>query len=200
MDLNCLSYGEIIQKVNQVGLSLCNDLRLKEQLKNEKKFARHELENFCYQFGLEDLKNPSRKRKIKSRFQPKPKHSYYKRKSSSPPHKHFSKHSSKSKDKTKDFSKEKKGKIPTCYKCHKKGHFACNCNSKRVNEINEEENPSSDSDTEPEKQEFCDCVDCLNIESDESEKEVNVLSSDEQFMLDLIDDIQDPTLKKQKLV
>lgn len=116
MDLNRLSYGEIIQKVNQVGLSLCNDLKLKEQLKNEKKFACHELDNFCYQFGLEDLKNPSRKRKIKSRFQPKPKHSYYKRKSYSPPRKPFSK----TPHKSKDFSKEKKEKIPTCYKCYKK--------------------------------------------------------------------------------
>lgn len=54
IDYNEQTYEELIQEINQVGINFCNDLKLKEQLKNQRRNTRQELGNFGYQFGFEN--------------------------------------------------------------------------------------------------------------------------------------------------
>lgn len=45
-------YCDIIQTINQVGLDICNDKKLRGQLKNPNLLERKVLSKFCYQFGI----------------------------------------------------------------------------------------------------------------------------------------------------
>ena len=62
IDYPKLTYGDIISSINKTGLWLCNDLRLKNQLEKEKRYAKIELGTFCEHYGFEPLIAPSRKR------------------------------------------------------------------------------------------------------------------------------------------
>ena len=62
IDYPSLTYGDIISSINKTGLWLCNDLRLKNQIKKEKRYAKKELGTFCEQYDFEPLIAPSRKR------------------------------------------------------------------------------------------------------------------------------------------
>ncbi|RVW23260.1 hypothetical protein CK203_093426 [Vitis vinifera] len=46
-----LTYGEIISIVTGEGIKLCNDFKLKQQMKNEQKIYKNEFGSFCSQFG-----------------------------------------------------------------------------------------------------------------------------------------------------
>ncbi|GAV73160.1 hypothetical protein CFOL_v3_16647, partial [Cephalotus follicularis] len=50
---NRCTYGDLISEINVVGLELCNDLKLKKQIKREKLTSKKELGQFCEQFGYE---------------------------------------------------------------------------------------------------------------------------------------------------
>ena len=60
IDYPKLTYGDIISSINKTGLWLCNDLRLKNQIEKEKRYAKKELGTFCEQYGFEPLIAPSR--------------------------------------------------------------------------------------------------------------------------------------------
>ncbi|KAL6347349.1 hypothetical protein AAG906_016822 [Vitis piasezkii] len=47
-----LTYGEIISIVTTEGIKLCNDFKLKQQMKNEQKIYKNEFGSFCSQFGF----------------------------------------------------------------------------------------------------------------------------------------------------
>ena len=47
-----LTFGEIISIVTEEGISLCNDFKLKQQMKNEQKIYKNEYGTFCSQFGF----------------------------------------------------------------------------------------------------------------------------------------------------
>ncbi|RVW73468.1 hypothetical protein CK203_057924 [Vitis vinifera] len=47
-----LTYGEIISIVTGEGIKLCNDFKLKQQMKNEQKIYKNEFGSFCSQFGF----------------------------------------------------------------------------------------------------------------------------------------------------
>jgi hypothetical protein len=64
-DYTSLTYGEIINVIKHVGLNLCNDLRLTNQLKNDMKYAKQELGSFCEQYGFPHLIASSTKHKHK---------------------------------------------------------------------------------------------------------------------------------------
>ena len=53
----------MISSINKTGLWLCNDLRLKNQIETEKRFAKKELGTFCEQYSFDPLIAPSRKRR-----------------------------------------------------------------------------------------------------------------------------------------
>ena len=48
-----LIYGELITFVNNEGLALCTDLKIKSQMKKEKQDSKKELEKFCSYYGYE---------------------------------------------------------------------------------------------------------------------------------------------------
>ena len=47
IDYPSLTYGDIISSINKIGLWLCNDLILKNQINKEKRYAKKELGTFC---------------------------------------------------------------------------------------------------------------------------------------------------------
>ncbi|RVW18795.1 hypothetical protein CK203_102744 [Vitis vinifera] len=51
-----LTYGEIISIVTGEGIKLCNDFKLKQQMKNEQKIYKNEFGSFCSQFGFSQKK------------------------------------------------------------------------------------------------------------------------------------------------
>ncbi|KAK2991116.1 hypothetical protein RJ640_029399, partial [Escallonia rubra] len=53
------TFGELISEICAEGLVLCNDIKLKNQLKKEHKSGRTELGQFCYQFGYDTLSVPN---------------------------------------------------------------------------------------------------------------------------------------------
>ena len=57
-----LTYGEIISIVIAEGIKLCNDFKLKQQMKNEQKIYKNEFGSFCSQFGFsqKETKPPSK--------------------------------------------------------------------------------------------------------------------------------------------
>ena len=58
-----LSYGQIIQNCLTEGLALCNDIKLRNQLKEQKISEKHQLGEFCEQFAFDIGKPPKPPRK-----------------------------------------------------------------------------------------------------------------------------------------
>ena len=60
-----LTYGEIIGIVTTEGIKLCNDFKLKQQMKNEQRIYKNEFSSFCNQFGFnqKETKPPSKQHK-----------------------------------------------------------------------------------------------------------------------------------------
>ena len=63
IDYPSLTYGDIISSINKTSIWLCNDLRLKNQIEKEKRYAKKELGIFCKQYGFDPLIAPSRNRR-----------------------------------------------------------------------------------------------------------------------------------------
>ena len=55
---------KIAQNVQLVGAELCNDIKIRDQLKKQKLFEKKELGNFYYQFGFQ-LDQPYKKKSKK---------------------------------------------------------------------------------------------------------------------------------------
>ncbi|KAK2973105.1 hypothetical protein RJ640_009757 [Escallonia rubra] len=221
------TFGALISEICAEGLVLCNDIKLKNQLKKEHKSGRTELGKFCYQFGYDNLSVPNygtkekttkpRKPFKKSRFPKK-----YKKEESSKPFKRFLK--------KKFFSKSK----IICHKCGKPGHYANKCYTKqKINELVIDEglrkqlsaillNPSdseedhsiklnnidgdinsssSSSNHNSDYEDTChDCnskMDYYKVILDMNGLSINVITSGESIILDLLDKIDDPEKKKQ---
>ncbi|KAK2979079.1 hypothetical protein RJ640_026029 [Escallonia rubra] len=221
------TFGDLISKICAEGLVLCNDIKLKNQLKKEHKSGRTELGQFYYQFGYDSLHVPnygtkektsnSRKSFRKSRF-PK---NYKKREIIQALQKIFKKEF---------FSKSK----VICHKCGKPDHYANKCYTKqKINELVIDEglrkqlsaillNPSdseddhsielnnidrdinsssSSSNHSSDHEDTChDCnskIDYYKAILDMNGLSINVITSEESIILDLLDKIDDPEKKKQ---
>ena len=57
-----LTYRELITFVNNEGLALCTDLKLKSQMKKEKPDNRKELGKFCSYYGYDTTIAPSKRK------------------------------------------------------------------------------------------------------------------------------------------
>ena len=59
-----LTYGDIISIVTAEGIKLCNDFKLKQQMKNEQRIYKNEFRSFCSQFGFsqKETKPPYKQR------------------------------------------------------------------------------------------------------------------------------------------
>ena len=122
IDYPSLTYGDIISSINKTGLWLCNDLRLKNQIEKEIRYAKKELGTFCEQYGFDPLIAPSRKRRKEKRNDRYNKNNrrYYKGKS----------RDKKEESKRKKHDRRRESDI-TCFKCGKKGHVGKYCNFQR---------------------------------------------------------------------
>ncbi|KAG9458386.1 hypothetical protein H6P81_002894 [Aristolochia fimbriata] len=168
---NNLHYGQLQTACIRQGLLLCNDLRLKKQLKRDQ-ISPKTLGTFCQQFAYENL--PERdcskcrstqpyKRRFPKRNPPKP-----------PFHKKDKGKSTKRETRTSFRPKGQSSPITAkCYKCGRTGHFGRTCFAKQKQKIqelaideqskqlvlqllseNEEQNTSSESE-----QELCEPLD-----------------------------------------
>lgn len=52
IDFDSLTYGNIINTINQVGMKLCIDMKINKQIQSDRKTTKYELGNFCEQYGL----------------------------------------------------------------------------------------------------------------------------------------------------
>ena len=172
-------------------------------MKKQRLLGRRELRDFCYQFGIENPKLTPRKLKgYKQKSYPK--------KDKKGKSKYHKNHIKKFKNKSKTRKDDKK--VLVCFKCNKRGHYANKCfdrNTKqKINEllleskkfdkeemetiINKLQIDSDKSEEESDNNSQCSCCD---TESYESSDELNVLSTEERFILETIDTIKDPTEK-----
>ena len=123
IDYPSLTYGDIISSINKTGLWLCNDLRLKNQIEKEKRYAKKELGTFCEQYDFDPSIAPSRKRKKEKKDvdRYKTNNRRYNR--------------SRSKEKKEESKRKKHDRYREndiiCFKCGKKGHTTRYCNFQR---------------------------------------------------------------------
>ena len=124
IDQPSLTYGDIISSINKIGLWLCNDLRLKNQIEKEKRYAKKELGTFCEQYGFDLLIAPSRKRRKEKKDVDR-----YKNNS-----RRYNKNR-KEESKRKKHDRHRENDI-VCFKCGKKGHTSKYYNfQRRINEL-----------------------------------------------------------------
>ncbi|XP_070042774.1 uncharacterized protein [Nicotiana tomentosiformis] len=117
-----MTYGDIVSIINVVGLELCTDIKLKNQLKKEQHSSKKELGSFCQDFGYTNIVAPSTHSSKKDkayRSSRKTRHHKIRRNLDDPPRKKskFRRPSSKTKD--------------VCWNCGKTGHRANQCKSDR---------------------------------------------------------------------
>nr|KJB23562.1 hypothetical protein B456_004G105400 [Gossypium raimondii] len=183
-----LTYGELIRFTQKEGLQIYQDLKLQKQLKKERYQCRKELGSFCHQFDIRNEPTASKPRypKIQKR-----------------------------KETTKNKKKNKIDKTIKCYRCGKPGHISKYCKIKRkINNLNLDEEieqklneilletTSSENYTSTETDELQ--IDELHTTSqssnDENEPSINMLTKDQEFMIEVIDKIQDLELKRECLL
>ncbi|XP_058218318.1 uncharacterized protein LOC131329239 [Rhododendron vialii] len=116
------------------GLTLCNDIKLLNQLKKQHLTGKQELRQFCDQFGYDTTKYPNISKKKSSNKTTK---QYSKRKAQK---KRKTTKQNGSKESTlakkKQNNKSKKKVTTKCFKCEKIGHYANKCKTKKkLNEL-----------------------------------------------------------------
>ena len=214
--LNNTTYGGLFAFIKKEGLSLCEELKLQAKYTSEKKQSRKEIGCFCEAFGMEAIRAPSTKKKIKKQFS---KFSKDKNKNSYPSY--YRK--KRGKKNFGNFRKSNKAFKIFCYSCGKPGHKANACTTKKkIQElfINDSElgdkiskillqTPESTSSSSSEKED--DEILQINDQTSDSEssissspiKCINVLTDKEknvEFLFDLVDKIQDKEIKRETLL
>ena len=66
-----LTYGELINFINNEGLTLCTDLKLKSRMKKEKQDSEKELGNFCSYYGYDTIIAHSKRKNKQSNIKGK---------------------------------------------------------------------------------------------------------------------------------
>ena len=196
-----------------------NDLRLKNQIEKEKRYAKEELGTFCEQYDFDPLIVPSRKRRKEKKDVDRYKTN----------NRRYNK--SRCKEKTEESKRNKRDRYReneiVCFKCGKKGHTNKYCNFQRkINKLDISgklkdklmsilEQPNTDeTDNEIHQLDNCDITSSsTNISSDNGKVKlcncnnhdncyckrklkISVLTKQEDIIMDLIDKL--PNLQSKK--
>ena len=137
-----LTYGEIISIVTAEGIKLCNDFKLKQQIKNEQRIYKNEFGSFCSQFGFcqKETKPPSKQRTnrkpSKDKFYHSKRGTYGNYRMNETKHsRHFHRRINKEAQKKEEAPLDSKPII--CFKCGKLGHFKKHCKVRqKINNLN----------------------------------------------------------------
>ncbi|XP_058192187.1 uncharacterized protein LOC131309594 [Rhododendron vialii] len=129
------TYGQIIAIIIQEGLTLCNDIKLHNQLKKQNLTGKQEVGQFCDQFGYDMTQYPKpTKNKKKSSNKTTKQYSKIKTHKSKKTSKQSGSKKSTSDNNTKGRSQKKT--TTKCFKCDKIGHYANKCKTKKkLNEL-----------------------------------------------------------------
>ncbi|XP_058181167.1 uncharacterized protein LOC131299598 [Rhododendron vialii] len=132
IDYNRYTYGQLIAIIIQEGLTLCNDIKLHNQLKKQNLTGKQELGQFCDQFGYDvpQYSKPQKNKNSNKATRKSSKKKYGKKK-----HKDRDEQSSSKNPKnTARKQKNKKGEKEVsakCFKCGRLGHYANKCKTKK---------------------------------------------------------------------
>ena len=215
---NDLTYGDISAEITAEGIALCNDLKLKLQLDLQKEENRNILGDFCEQIGFQPISYPKRKEKISKKRNKFFKRKNFEKKENSP--RRFKKSKPKTKSTPTDSKQPvcwKCGRIGhKANKCFAKKKinnlniskelkdslnkvlFSLDENQEQkdwyINLVDDSEiSDNSSTDNELTDKEDCksDC-ECESCFVNFMGFEVNMITNEENFILDLIDQIHEP--------
>ncbi|KAG5611429.1 hypothetical protein H5410_022710, partial [Solanum commersonii] len=125
------TYGKLISDCVQEGLSLCNEIKLNQQIKRHRLTERKQLGEFCEQFAFDIPKQKSQDVEVSHKKKKSSKKDYEKWKK-----KKIEKKLRRAEEGRGDFSKRKKkyrqnfNRSDTCHKCGRYGHYAKDCRVK----------------------------------------------------------------------
>lgn len=114
--------------LNKTSFWLYNDLRLKNQIEKDKKYAKKELGTFCEQYGFDPLIAPSRRRKKEKTYIDR--YERYKNKSRKYYKNKYKKEEHRKPYKKWKLDRQNNKKQITCDKYGKIGHISKNCRVK----------------------------------------------------------------------
>lgn len=191
-------------------MNLCNGIKWHKQLEREKVLGRKVIEDFCEQMGLLPLDPKLLDKKKKKKIY----------KSSKP---YLKKKYRKNEDKPESSIRRKK-KQPVCYKCHRTSHYANKCKmKKKINSLSIDEGLKktleklflSVSDSDKEIYNINNSEETSSDEGSEDSSSYNgkcdyykalckanelcPLSKKENFILEIIDQIEDKEKKKKAI-
>ncbi|ESQ33307.1 hypothetical protein EUTSA_v10005523mg, partial [Eutrema salsugineum] len=218
---NNITYGQLFAFVKKIGLSICQEQ--KDKKRNDKFKFKVTMGSFCEQYGYETFNPPSRVKRIKHRHRRSNQIEYHNKR------RNFNNKSNNQKySKNQHYSKNKrynttnKQKI-VCWNCKRPGHRSTECKmKKKINEIFQdqpdiqeklsklllsESESSEDSDNEYSINEIGNSSDSSSESQELSDnlcncKIINVITKedDKQFLLEIIDKIDDPNTKREYLI
>lgn len=216
------TFGQLSSEIVCEGLALCSDIKLHRQTQKNKLSHKQELGDFCEQFRYTNTPSAllSRKKGTRPPSHNNPKTTRYPNRY---PLKSKRPNFRKNNNKTQQLNKKTNKSLPVCYKCGKIGHYSNKCRTKqKINELNldeglkrqleqvllmdsdlseEDESSSSENDSgtisgleDDECTDGCSCKNCFHKQI--SSLGINVLTNEENFILELIDKIENPESKR----